>query len=318
MTMKKLPIILAALLAFATPVAAQVTNGKATTAAPTYTNNTINPLSLDTAGNLRVIAASGGSAQPVNITQTCGVTLPADDAAAAGCPLPVGGVYNSTLPTYTNLDRTQLQFDSRGELIVGGSVASGTTDLGNPVKVGGIFTSTAPTLTNGQRGDIQINQSGALIIATRGSIIDGIASTGSYLNNNVSGAAAGNHPLLTMPLVFNGSTWDREFTCPNSAVVNVTAAATTQLVALSGSTNIRVCSVAITMSAAGTAQFVSGTGANCGTGTANVTGAFTLATGTPLALSAANGSLFRAGASNALCLAAVTGNVTGVISYAQF
>jgi len=207
---------------------------------------------------------------------------------------------------------------------VQGSSASAATDVGAPVKIGGVAKTTLDTLSAGQRGDLAITLGGAPIVA-----IGGVNAPGAdaLSNNNIvfplstsQGAALATtrSGLSTAGLVFNGSTWDREFTCSNSAVVNVTAAATTQLVALSSSTNIRVCSVAITMSAAGTAQFVSGTGANCGTGTANVTGAFTLATGTPLALSAANGSLFRAGASNALCLTAVTGNVTGVISYAQF
>ena len=42
----------------------------------------------------------------------------ADDAAASGNPVPVGGIYNSTKPTYTALDRTQLQSGSRGALMV--------------------------------------------------------------------------------------------------------------------------------------------------------------------------------------------------------
>lgn len=42
----------------------------------------------------------------------------ADDAAASGNPVPVGGIYNTTLPTYTNLDRTQMQYGARGSLHV--------------------------------------------------------------------------------------------------------------------------------------------------------------------------------------------------------
>jgi len=106
--------------------------------------------------------------------------------------------------------------------------------------------------------------------------------------------------------------------CPNTATVSVTAGDTTQIVALSGSTNIKVCSMAISMTAAGTAQFVSGTGSNCGSGTANITGAIPLATGVPLSLAAPiGGTLLSAGASNALCIAAVTGNVVGFIGYQQ-
>lgn len=46
----------------------------------------------------------------------------ADDAAASGNPVPVGGIYNSTRPTYTNLDRTQAQSDTRGN--IGVNIAS--------------------------------------------------------------------------------------------------------------------------------------------------------------------------------------------------
>ncbi len=51
----------------------------------------------------------------------------ADDAAASGNPVPVGGIYNTTLPTYTNLDRTQAQFGSRGALNVTLWPADGAT-----------------------------------------------------------------------------------------------------------------------------------------------------------------------------------------------
>ena len=57
-------------------------------------------LNADSSGNLLV----GGPA--------------VDDAAASGNPVPVGGIYNTTLPTYSNLDRTQLQSGSRGSLAV--------------------------------------------------------------------------------------------------------------------------------------------------------------------------------------------------------
>ncbi len=106
--------------------------------------------------------------------------------------------------------------------------------------------------------------------------------------------------------------------CPLTAVVSVSAAATTQIVALSGSTNIKVCSIAISMTATGSAQFISGTGVDCASGPANLTGAIKLATGVPLSVAAPLGnSLLAAGASKALCIAAVTGDVLGFIGYSQ-
>ena len=54
----------------------------------------------------------------------------ADDAAASGNPVPVGGIYNSTLPTYTAGDRTQLQSDTRGGVAVYLKQQNGTATYG--------------------------------------------------------------------------------------------------------------------------------------------------------------------------------------------
>lgn len=54
--------------ASSTSVVGPMVQGKATTSAPTYTNNTIDPLSLDLAGNLRV--SHEGTPAPSNATST--------------------------------------------------------------------------------------------------------------------------------------------------------------------------------------------------------------------------------------------------------
>lgn len=107
--------------------------------------------------------------------------------------------------------------------------------------------------------------------------------------------------------------------CNLTATVSVTAAATTQIVALTAGQTIRVCAFSVSMSAAGTAQFVYGTGTNCGTGTTSITPAVPLATATPWTQSIGPGAvLFQTAAANALCVAAVTGNVVGYITYAKY
>lgn len=119
--------------------------------------------------------------------------------------------------------------------------------------------------------------------------------------------------------LFNGTSWDRQFTCTNTAVVNVTAGNTTQIVGLSGTTAIRVCSLAVSMSAAGTVTWSYGTGSNCATGNTALTGAMSLGTATPWTQSAPEGgSLFRGTSGAALCLASATGNAVGFITYTQF
>lgn len=120
--------------------------------------------------------------------------------------------------------------------------------------------------------------------------------------------------LLALPTSVKAA----EFQCTLSATVSVSAAATTQIVALAANRSVRVCSFVITESLAGSAKFVYGTGSNCGTGTTDLTAAMVLPTNGSIALTAGNGSLFRTPASNALCLTAATGNITGFVNYAIF
>lgn len=250
------------------------------------------------------------------------------DQGATAC------AFNSVLPTITTGNYGLIQCDANGRLLlvstpaagstqqVVGNVASGVADSGNPVKVGGVYNSTLPTFTTGQRSDIQTDARGAIRAQLVGATIAGVdAIANSAL---ISGGNSGNQavnsqlPFIVAGFKFNGSTWDRDFTCSNTAVINVTAAATTELVALTAAQTIRVCSFVITESLAGTAQFVYGTGTNCGTGTTNITGAMAMATSGVLAISTGNGSVFRTASANALCLAAVTGNITGFVTYAKY
>lgn len=240
-------------------------------------------------------------------------------AACGAAALPLGSTGQPLQITATGM--ICVASDPVTTQAVGGNVAAGTTDSGNPVKVGGIYLTTPPTLTNGQRGDVQLDVNSNL----RSRIVTSITAATDGHSNSVIGSAtrsdtsSSSQTLLAVAQWnFNGATWDRQFSCPLSAAVNVTAGATTELVALTASQTIRVCSFAITMSAAGTAQFVTGTGTNCGTGTANLTGAMTLGTTTPMAISAGGNSLLRSAVAGALCLAAVTGNVTGFVNYAKY
>jgi hypothetical protein len=55
----------------------------------------------------------------------------ADAAAASGNPVPAGGTYNSTLPTYTNGQRATAQFGTRGSLSVQIMGADSATPVAN-------------------------------------------------------------------------------------------------------------------------------------------------------------------------------------------
>lgn len=226
------------------------------------------------------------------------------------------GRYNLTPPTYVDGQYVYLHTDINGNLTLGG-VTAGSTDAGGSTKVGGVFTTTPATLTNGQRGDLQLTTTQKVLVDTA------VANTAGDAQGNAWGllflSSAGSAPLAVMPQIFNGTTWDREFTCPNTAAVSVTAASTTQIVALSGTTVIRVCSVSLGISATGTVNVVTGTGTNCATPTV-ISNPIPLVTGSMWTQSAAGqgSSLFRSTAGGEICIAAATGNVTGFITYAQF
>lgn len=67
-----------------------------------------------------VAGHDGADQQIVKVDSSGALTVggpAADDAAASGNPVPVGGIYNSSLPTtYVTGDRTQLQTDRNGNL----------------------------------------------------------------------------------------------------------------------------------------------------------------------------------------------------------
>jgi hypothetical protein len=109
--------------------------GATTTAAPTYTTGTTNPLSLDTAGNLRVLTGTGSTTAVtgnVTVVQPTGTNLhtvvdnfPADaDAYAQGSTtsgqlggLTMGAV-TTAAPTYTTATTNPLSIDTAGNLRV--------------------------------------------------------------------------------------------------------------------------------------------------------------------------------------------------------
>jgi hypothetical protein len=173
-------------------------------------------------------------------------------------------------------------------------------------------------------GTVTANQGTA---GTQKWLVDGsgvtqpVSGTVTALGPAASGAAPSGNPIQVVGLG-SGATGGLLYpitACDSSAVVTVSAAATTQVVALTSGRSVRVCSFSISISLAGTAQWVTGTGSNCGSApTANLTGAYSIATGGTAAQGSGQGELFKTPAGNALCLAAVTGNVSGVVTYAVY
>lgn len=161
-------------------------------------------------------------------------------------------------------------------------------------------------------------------------IIRGEESAGSYLNlKSTSGVLQTIVNSGSITAVTSAVDPCQASSVPKvSAIINVAAAATTQLVALSGTTIVYVCGFHLTISqvvtTANTLRFVYGTGASCGTGTANLTGDFGaggVTAAPPLVISTGmSGTLFKTIAGQALCIITAiggSGTFQGVITYVQ-
>lgn len=114
--------------------------------------------------------------------------------------------------------------------------------------------------------------------------------------------------------------------CDQQVVINQTSATTTQLVALSGTTRIRICAYEIAaIGAAGppTWKFIDGTGAACVTAPSDITGVMSSTTTTTeishFGQGNGLGEILRTRAGNALCITTTTTSPQrGWISYAQY
>lgn len=224
-------------------------------------------------------------------------------------------------------------------VFVHGGVANGTSVSGvNPVLLAG---STGASGTGNVR-TLRVNNQGSIDIAGGGSAItDNWTNSANQPNCDGGGGCGVKAFHMAYDEVSGG--WDRVRgsdtagiqiggrgsgaagvlspipACDSSAVVNVAAGATTQIVPLTASRSVRVCAFSISSDTTlSSARWVYGTGTNCGTGTTNLTGAYALGVNSIIASGAGIGQLFSTAASNALCLAAVAGGITGVVTYAVY
>jgi len=105
----------------------------------------------------------------------------------------------------------------------------------------------------------------------------------------------------------------------SSIPISLAAATTTQLIALSGTTNIFVTSWDVIAAGTGTFTLVYGTGTNCGTGTTALTGAYPLIAQAGISKGDGTGIVLIVPRGNALCASVSTSvQMSGSLSYAQF
>jgi hypothetical protein len=103
-----------------------------------------------------------------------------------------------------------------------------------------------------------------------------------------------------------------------SIPITGTIAAATVIVTGQAGKSIFVTSVALVPVATSVVTFTQGTGAGCGTGTSNVSGAMTFAAGQTLHLGTGNGTVWVLAPGNSLCITVATAAAPGSLSYALF
>ena len=169
------------------------TAGLATTAAPAYTTATVNPLSLDLTGNLRVTGAGGTF--PVTGTVTATNSANSNTGAAP----PAQATYIGALATtaaesgLTTGDMYPLNLTTTGQLRVDGVYPTATAvatavDMG---LAGGVVTTAAPTYTTATANALSLDTAGNLrtLASQSGTWTVGLAPGSNAVDGYVTTAA---------------------------------------------------------------------------------------------------------------------------------
>ena len=104
----------------------------------------------------------------------------------------------------------------------------------------------------------------------------------------------------------------------NQISIAGTVAVATRIVTGVAGKQIYVTAVALVPVATSVVTFTTGTGSNCGTGTANVTGAMTFSAGQTLVLGDGYGAVYVIPSGNDLCITIATAAAPGSLAYSLF
>lgn len=290
-------------------------------------------------GSGRVWGVAYGFKRGSSLSLSGTVTVVGPDANGSpptGNPVQIAG--------WDGVDIRRILTDTSGRSIMVGGAAAGAAPSGNPVLMAGWDSTNVQRLrtdTNGRQ-----EPSGAST-----ALADDVSNT---QNLPVPGGSAGGE--RTFPHWFDGTTWDRargnsagglfvqgpaaqgaaiagnpnllaqrdssgnvqtEFRCDQQLAFDLTGSGNTEIVPLTGGQTIRVCHVSLAAASALDVRFTRGTGTNCGTGTANVSGLYRNITA--LALDFSNKSPMLSASGEALCInqsAAV--NSGGIVIFSKF
>lgn len=266
--------------------------GAVTTTAPTYTNATNQPFSLDTAGNLRTtttLSASSSIIGKVGIDQTTPGTTNLVAAGQNGTWTVQPGNTANTTPWLVKV--------SDGTNAPAVKAASTAAATGDPSFVVALSPNSPLPAGTATIGSVKVT--------------DG-TSTATFKAASTSALAT--DPALVVALSPNNIP-----AANASAFLNDAVATPLQIVALSGSTKIYVSAYSIVAAVAENVKFQYGTGSNCGTGTTDITANMAFSANGGISAGSGMAPLFVVPAGNALCVTASTTGPTAVnVSYAQF
>ncbi len=226
----------------------------------------------------------------------------------------VQGAVTTSAPTYTTAQTNPLSLNTSGGLRVDGSgvtqPVSGTVTVGtfpdnepfNVAQINGV----TPLMGNGVTG----TGSPRVTLASDNSNSPGIGGSGTGAAVPSAARYVGGR---------SGANLEGFERCDSSAFLNMSTATTTEIVALTASQSIRVCSYRLISGGVANVKFVRGTGVNCATGPADVSANFPFIANTGMAANGGSSPIYVVASANALCVtssAAVT--VAVEVSYTKF
>ena len=253
----------------------------------------------------------------------------------------VGGVYNTTPPTFTNTQAGALQVTSTGQLTIADTSTEGViTVAAAPPKmqvIGGVYNTTAPSPSNGQSVAIQLGSSGGLITdmgQTAATLAPGTAPAkmqiiGGLYNSTPPTVASGQTAALQIDsdgslyvntrddTVVAADPCQSRSVAKSSTFATINTATTTQLVAISGVKSVYVCGVSLVTPASNTIYLESGTAATCASGATQLTPTYPASTSANLGFG--GGTVVSSGSATALCAVSTgtTSSTTVLVSYVQ-
>lgn len=168
-------------------------------------------------------------------------------------------------------------------------------------------------------GPVAVKAPSTAPVATDKGLVVSLSPNG--INANGSATAANSAPVV---IASNQSVADPcMFQAKTNLAVSFQTTSITQLIALSGSTKIYVCSVALVASAATVFSITGGTGSNCGTpaaviGTTSATHGLSLAANGGMTLGNGEGTVASTAAGSELCIVqSGAGDISGNLTYVQ-